>query len=165
MALLVIGMLCAGFYMTSAEKSLSIFKLYGTHKSVGITILALVALRLLWRWINVTPPLPDDMPLWQRWGAHLSHFGLYGLMFAMPLIGWMMSSAAGFTVSVFGLFELPNLIAPDKAAFDLLRDLHDLGAWALVSIISAHAIAALYHHFIHRDSVLLRMLPFGKVLP
>lgn len=161
MALLVIGLLCIGFYMTNAEKTLSVFKLYGLHKSIGVTVLALVVVRLLWRLINVTPPLPESMPSWQKLAAHLSHVALYGLMFAMPMIGWLMSSAAGFTISVFGLFSMPNLIAPDKEFFETLRFLHWLGAWSFVVVISTHVTAALYHHFFHRDTVLLRMLPLA----
>ena len=162
MALLIIGMLCVGFYMTSSEKTLSIIKLYATHKSIGMTILFLAVLRLLWRWMNPVPPLPDTMPKWQHRGAHLSHYALYFLMFAMPVVGWLMSSSVGFGVSVYGWFTLPPLISTHKEWTDSLRLLHWLGSWALAILIGLHALAALYHHFFQHDSVLRRMLPFGK---
>ncbi|MFO1243255.1 MAG: cytochrome b [Rickettsiales bacterium] len=162
-ALLVIGLLCVGFYMTGAERTLGILKLYGLHKSVGLVVLSAVILRILWRLINKVPPLPAGTPAWQRWGAHFSHYGLYALIFAQPVIGWMMSSAAGFTVSVFGLFAMPDLIGPDKDAFETLRFLHWLCAWALIVLISLHVLAALQHHFLHKDNVLLRMIPYGKL--
>lgn len=159
MALLIISMLCVGFYMDGMAMGPDKLQVYGLHKSAGIIVLALVALRLLWRLANPTPALPQDIPAWQRWGAHLSHFALYGLMFAMPLIGWLMSSAAGFPVSVFGLFSLPSLIDPSPDMVRLTKTLHFYGAWAFVGLISAHAAAALFHHFIRKDGVLRRMLP------
>ena len=160
MALMIIGMLCVGFYMDGLPMSPDKLRFYGLHKATGVLILALVSLRLLWRAANPVPALPSDMPVWQRWGAHLSHYGLYGLMFAMPLIGWTMSSAAGIPVSVFGWFSLPHLIGPSKELVDLTKALHFYGALALIALISAHAGAALYHHFIRKDTILKRMLPW-----
>lgn len=162
MAVMVIAMLCVGFYMIGMEKTPSIVKLYATHKSVGMLILFLAVLRLLWRWMNPVPPLPEHMPKWQRWGAHLSHYALYFLIFAMPVVGWLMSSSVGFGVSFFGWVTLPPLISTHKEWTDSLRLLHWLGSWALVILISLHALAAFYHHFFQHDPVLRRMVPFGK---
>lgn len=160
MALMVIGMLCVGFYMDSLSMSPEKLRFYGLHKATGITILSLVALRLLWRVANPTPALPSDIPAWQRWGAHCSHYGLYALMFAMPLIGWLMSSAAGIPVSVFGWFTLPHLVGVDKELVNLTKTLHYYGAVVLIALIAAHFCAALYHHFIRKDTILRRMLPW-----
>lgn len=159
MALMVIGLLGVGLYMTSAEKTPSVFKLYGLHKSMGAILLVLVCLRLLWRQLNTQPSLPETLPKFQRLAAHMAHYGLYFFMFAMPLSGWLMSSAAGFPVSVFGLFTLPNLVAPDNALRMFFGEAHELMAWALMALIVAHAGAALQHHFLLKDTVLRRMLP------
>lgn len=160
--LLIIGMLAVGLYMVGLPVSPDKFKLYGLHKSIGITVLALVALRLIWKWINESPLLPDALTLWEKRLAKLGHFALYILMFAMPLSGWAMSSAAGLPVSVFGLFTLPDLVAPDKTLKANLQQVHETLAWALMAMIGLHVLAALLHHFYYKDKVLLRMLPFAN---
>ena len=131
------------------------------HKSVGITILALALLRLLWRlWNRNSPPLPANLKTPARGLAHLTHYGLYLLLFAMPLTGWMMSSAKNYPVSWFGWFTLPNLVQPDEAVFAFMKSTHGALAFALTVITALHILAALYHHFMKKDDVLRRMLPF-----
>lgn len=130
------------------------------HKSVGLTILALAFLRLLWRWSNpVVPVLPSDMRAYERVLAHVTHWGLYLLLFALPLSGWMMSSAKNYPVSWFSLVQVPDLIAPDEGAFAVLRTLHGVLAKTLFVIAALHVLAALQHHFLKKDDVLRRMLP------
>ena len=129
------------------------------HKSFGITILALAVIRLLWRLINRPPPLPS-MPGWQRMAAHLSHAGLYALLFAMPLTGWLMSSAHNYPVSWFGLVQLPDLITPDRDLSHDLEDIHELLSNILLELAAVHVLAALKHQFVDRDGLLLRMLPW-----
>jgi cytochrome b561 len=136
------------------------FSWYGLHKSIGATLIAAVFLRFIWRQLNAVPPLPEAMKWHERMGAHLGHFGLYGLMLALPMSGWLMSSAAGFTVSVFGWFTLPDLIAADKALSKTLAQVHELLAFAIIGLAAIHAGAALIHHFIKKDTVLKRMLPW-----
>jgi cytochrome b561 len=131
------------------------------HKSVGITILGLAVLRLIWRMTNPTPALPSSTPPWQRLGARLSHAGLYALLFLQPLTGWLMSSAKNYPVSWFGLIGLPDLVAPSQDVFETMQDLHELGATLLAALAIVHAVAALKHHFIDRDDVLRRMLPWS----
>jgi cytochrome b561 len=131
----------------------------GTHKSVGITILVLAVLRLAWRLFNPVPRQPPGIPRWQELAAHVSHFLLYALLFIQPMLGWLMSSARAFSVSWFGLVQLPDLIEPNKAAFERLRDWHHFMAWTLATIAVIHLAAALKHHFFDRDDVLRRMLP------
>jgi cytochrome b561 len=128
------------------------------HKSFGITILALAAVRLAWRWIDRPPPLPA-MPGWQRWAAHASHYGLYVLLFALPLTGWLMSSAANRPVSWFGLVQLPDFVAPDKSLQEWMHDAHHFLIWALFAFVGLHVAGALKHQFIDRDGLLFRMLP------
>jgi cytochrome b561 len=131
----------------------------GTHKSIGITILMLAVLRLAWRLFNPVPLQPRGMPRWQELSAHVSHFLLYALLFITPVLGWLMSSARAFSVSWFGLVQLPDFIEPNKAAFERLRDWHEVMAWSLATIAVIHLAAALKHHFFDHDDVLRRMLP------
>ncbi|HTU64697.1 MAG TPA: cytochrome b [Steroidobacteraceae bacterium] len=133
------------------------------HKSLGITILFLAILRLVWRWANPVPSLDGLAKPWERLLAHLSHILLYGLIFALPLTGWMMSSARNFPVSWFKLVQLPDLVAPGQATFERMHDLHHLLFNVLVGVAVLHALGALKHHVIDRNEVLKRMLPFGGV--
>ena len=132
------------------------------HKSVGITILGLAVLRLVWRWMHPTPLLPDTLKPYERVLASLTHAGLYILLFAMPLSGWMMSSARGFPVSWFGFIQLPDPVAKNKAVYDAMVETHHTLAWVLYAIVTIHVLAALKHHFMLKDHVLKRMLPFTK---
>src|SRR5580700_2632627 len=125
------------------------------HKSVGMTILMLAVLRLLWRLRHRAPPLPPGMTRFERMAARGTHAAFYVLLFAMPLTGWMMSSAKNYSVSWFGLFTWPNLIGKNERAFELLRTTHDTLAVALFVISVVHILAALKHHFWNRDNVLL----------
>lgn len=136
--------------------------MYARHKSVGITILGLAVLRLLWRWANPTPDLPSTLRPYERALATLTHVGLYVLLFAMPLTGWMMTSARGFPVSWFGFLQLPDFVPKNDALYNAMKETHDTLALALYAIVFLHVAAALKHHFILRDDVLRRMLPFTR---
>ncbi len=159
MAILIIGMLALGLYMSDLPKGLLKLKYYGWHKEIGLTILGLVTLRVVWWIYNVRPILSDTMPAWQRFAARTVHFALYICMFAMPLTGWLMSSAAGVSVSFFGLFVMPDLISPDVSARILFKILHQWIAYGFIAAICGHTLAALHHHFIVKDDILKRMLP------
>lgn len=155
--------LCAaGFGLVLDDMPLSPRKLHwiAYHKWAGITIFILVALRLLWRLYKPAPPLPPEMPAWQRVAAHVSHFLLYALMLATPIVGWLQSSAEGITVTWFNLVTLPSPLTKDKEFADLLMDAHSALAFSILGLVALHAAAAIKHHFIDRDSVLVRMLPF-----
>lgn len=138
------------------------FATLARHKSIGITIFALALLRLLWRWMNPTPDLPTTLKPYQRWLAHLTHYGLYVLLFAQPISGWIMSSAANFPVSYWGLFTLPDLVQPDKHFAKVMEEVHHWLFRGIVTLALIHIFAALYHHFRLKDDVLRRMLPFGQ---
>ena len=133
------------------------------HKSFGITILMLAAIRLIWRLLNPTPDLTTETKPWERVLAKLSHLLLYALIFAMPLTGWMMSSARNFPVSWFKLFQLPDLVAPGEQTFHQMLDLHHLLFKVLVGVALLHIAGALKHHFYDKNDVLKRMLPFSDV--
>ena len=132
------------------------------HKSVGITIFMLAVVRLLWRWSNPTPVLPPTLKPYEQQLARFTHAALYALLLLMPLTGWIMSSARSFPVSWFGLFQLPDLVAPNRTLYDAMLQTHAALAWALAAIATLHLLAALKHHFILKDDVLRRMLPFGR---
>ena len=136
--------------------------LLARHKSFGMTILMLAVLRLAWRLFNPPPALPPGMSRFEKFAAHATHTAFYVLLFAMPLTGWLMSSAKAYSVSWFGVFTWPNLIGKDEAAFDALRTTHQLLGTVLLAIAVLHVLAALKHHFWSKDDVLTRMLPFTK---
>jgi cytochrome b561 len=133
------------------------------HKSVGITILMLAIVRLLWRLGNPAPPLPLDLKPYERFLAHFTHVALYVLIFAMPISGWIMTSARGFPASWFNLFQLPDLVAKNRPLYEAMVETHEALAWILGAVAILHAAAALRHHYILKDNVLRRMLPFTKI--
>ena len=144
-------------------KGLAKLEALALHKSFGMTILMLAVLRLAWRLMNPTPELTTETKPWERVLAKISHLLLYALIFAMPLTGWMMSSAKNYPVSWFKLFQFPDLVAPAEQTFHQMHDLHHLLFNVLVGVAVLHAVGALKHHFIDRNDVLKRMLPFGGV--
>ncbi len=154
---LIVATFPLGLYMSDMALSPRKLQLYSYHKWTGIVILLLAILRLLWRAAHRPPALPADMPHLQVSGAHATHFALYGLMLAVPLSGWLMSSALGFQVVLFGVLPLPDLIAANKATGHSLRSLHEWLNYSLLVLVMLHVGAALYHQFILRDGILRRM--------
>lgn len=161
MAALILAQIALGVMAASWRLSPTKLNLFFWHKSTGMLILALVALRLAWRLANRAPALPDDMPAWERAAAHASHALLYVLMIALPLTGWIVNSASNIPFRIFWLVPLPAIVAPDKAVADLAALVHGGLVALLALVLVAHIGAALRHHFIKRNGVLLRMLP-GK---
>ena len=159
MALLLFGLLALGFYMQDLPLSPQKLQLYSWHKWVGVTAFLLALVRLAWRAAHRPPPLPEHMPKAMRLAAHAGHALLYGLMIAIPLSGWLMSSAKGFQTVWFGVLPIPDLLNKNQALGDLLQTVH-LGLNLLfVAVLIGHIGAALKHHFIDGDDVLTRMLP------
>lgn len=156
MAILLIALLGLGLYMVGLPISLEKLKLYGWHKEYGILAFFLVLLRIIWRGVNITPHL--SLPLLEKIAARTVHWAFYGFMFAMPITGWLITSAAGLPVSVFGWFVLPNLIAPNSDWLKLFEEIHKWLGYGLIATIILHASAALKHHFINKDDILRRML-------
>jgi cytochrome b561 len=159
--LAVVGMIALGWTMVGMSLSPTKLQYYSWHKWLGMTVLIATLLRLIWRWLHPPPPLPAAMPGWERLAAHASHYGLYLLLIAMPLTGWMMSSAGGFPVMLYGVIPLPDLVGRDKALETTLKSAHHWESIALIALVSVHALAALKHHIRDKDDVLRRMLPFG----
>ncbi len=163
LALVIIGLFGVGVYMTDLPFSPWRLKLYNWHKWAGVSLLVVSALRLAWRLTHQPPELPDAitraMPAWQTRAHHATHHLMYVLFFAVPLLGWAYSSAAGFPIVWFGQIALPDLLAANKEMAELIKPLHKLSALALMGLAALHIGAALKHQWIDRDGLLLRMLP------
>jgi cytochrome b561 len=159
-AIALTGSFGLGLYMHELPLSPQKLKLYSWHKWAGVTIFLFVILRLVWRLGHRPPALPVLMPAWQRLAAEATHVLLYLLMFAVPLSGWLMSSAKGFQTVWFGVLPLPDLLNKDTELGDLLQQVHMILNFSMAALVLAHLGAALKHHFLERDDVLTRMLPF-----
>jgi len=150
-----------GLVMGDMRNSPTKIEIYALHKSLGLTILALATLRLLWRLYAGAPRPVPGTPRWQDRVASVTHWLLYGLLFAIPLSGWTFNSAAGYPLQWFKLFNLPSLVTRDADLRQLAGNVHELLFWTLVGLALLHAAAALYHHIFQRDDTLARMLPRG----
>jgi cytochrome b561 len=127
------------------------------HKQLGLAALALAGLRLAWRVLQPLPALAASLSLRQQVAARFVHLCFYALMFALPVSGWMMSSAAGFPMSFLGLVALPDLVRANEPLFRELALVHRWLAGALAALVALHAAAALRHHFVLGDDTLARM--------
>lgn len=157
--LFVLGLAVVGLVMTELPTSPFKVQVYALHKSFGLTVLGLTALRLLWRLYAGAPAPVAGTPRWQDAVAKLTHGAMYALLVAIPLSGWMFNSAAGFPLRWFGLFSLPRLSGYDPALKSLARETHETLFWVLATLVFVHAAAALYHHYRRHDRTLVRMLP------
>jgi len=155
-ATLMIGLLILGLYMVALPISLEKLKLYGWHKEYGFLVLALAIVRILWRLTNTTPAL--SIPPLEEFAARSVHWIFYIFMFALPITGWLITSAAGLPASFFGLVTLPNLVSPNEELRQLFQEIHEWLGYALIAVIALHAAAAFKHHFINKDDILRRMI-------
>jgi len=141
------------------------FQLFQLHKSIGITVLFAVILRIIWRLTHAAPALPATMPRIERKAAHAGHIALYALMLGLPLLGWGVVSASAFSIPtvLFGeipwpdLPVLPNMDHKDVAE-GILTALHKYGAWLMIALLAAHIGAVLRHRFVLHDGVAGRMI-------
>lgn len=158
-AVLVLGMAILGLFMTELPNNPTKVKVYALHKSIGLSVLALVGARLLWRLFHRPPAPVPGMPRWQHVAAVGTHWAMYALLFAIPVSGWAYNSAANFPLQWFGLFNLPGLVAADLDAKPFWKAVHWWSFCALAALVAVHAAAALKHHYLDRDATLERMLP------
>ncbi|HKY92393.1 MAG TPA: cytochrome b [Nevskiaceae bacterium] len=161
-AILVVSGWCLGVYMDGLKLSPEKLRIVSYHKWIGITVLGLACLRAAWRVTHAPPPPNPAHPAWQRRAAAFVHHALYVLMFAVPLAGWLFSSAAGYPVKYLGVIPLPDLVAKDKALAGVLQQVHVILAFVLSGVVAIHVGAALQHFWFHRDDTLSRMLPFVR---
>ncbi len=159
MALLIIVALAIGLVMTEMDKSSTKWLLYSIHKSLGISILILVILRFGWRLVGVIPQLPQQLPFFAKIAAKIGHYLMYVMMFAIPITGWVMSSAGGHAVKLWGL-ELPAIVEENEWLGEIAGELHEFGGWALIWLVGLHMLAAIWHQYINKDGMLHRMLPW-----
>ncbi|MFM9914158.1 MAG: cytochrome b, partial [Rhizobacter sp.] len=156
LALAILGSFGLGLYMADLPLTPQRVKLFNWHKWAGVTILALSAFRLLWR-LSHRPPPDVPMPAWQQRASHLAHRALYVLFFAVPLVGWAYSSAAGFPVVWFGVLPLPDFVPVDKALAEAIKPWHERSALLMAALVLLHVGGALKHQFIDRDGLIGRM--------
>jgi cytochrome b561 len=157
-ALLVLTMIPLGVVIANEWGGPAQNALYDLHRSIGVTIIPLVILRILYRWTYPPLPLPADIPAMQRLTAYANHWGLYALLIVQPFTGWIATSAYRAPIVVFGLFELPPIWPENRAFSEQLFYIHTLLGLAIACLVAVHIGAALHHHFVRRDRVLLRMI-------
>jgi cytochrome b561 len=157
-AVLVLIMIPAGITMANMEAGPVKDFLYHVHRSIGALLLPIVVVRLVYRLMHPVPPLPADMPVIQQWAARANHWGLYALLIVQPLIGWIATSAYRAPVLFFWLFELPPIWPEDRAFSEQALAVHRYIGITIALLVCLHIAAALYHHFIRRDNILLRMI-------
>ena len=156
-ALLILGLLGVGFFMDEIATPPFKNQLYGWHKSLGITVLCLAILRIIWRQIKHTPQPLSHHKQWEKILSKTIHTVLYVAMIAMPLSGWVMSSAGGHTVSFFGLFDLPGIVSEDRELGRLANQIHGYIAYTIIGCVGLHIVGALKHHIFDKDATLSRM--------
>ncbi|MFN7553374.1 MAG: cytochrome b [Pseudomonadota bacterium] len=164
-ALGVIGLLAVGWWMQDLPNGPRKIDIYKLHKSIGLTVLALMSLRIALRLVDRRRPAAPAMPAWQRRAARASHGLMYLLLLAMPLSGWLYNSASNFPLKWFDLFRVPALSGRDETLKAISGAVHEYAAIALAAIVALHVAAALKHHFGDRDGVLRAMLPFASARP
>jgi cytochrome b561 len=159
----LVGIFAVGLYMADLPFSPQRLKLFNWHKWAGISILALSALRLLWRLTHRPPALPQHiqsrLPAWQSMALGATHLGLYALFFVVPLLGWAYSSAAGFPIVLFGQLPLPDLVDASKELAEQIKPWHQISAYALALLVALHVAAAIKHQWLDKDGLMLRMMP------
>ena len=159
---LVFWLFYLGWTMVELPLGPQKFQDYALHKSLGLTVLMLVALRLVWRRLNTVPPLPLGMQRHETILAKATHHGIYVLLVLIPLTGWLYSSATASPANYFGFFAVPDLIPGNETAGKVLKIVHEWAGKLLAVFIVLHIAGALKHHFVNRDTVLVRMLRPAK---
>jgi cytochrome b561 len=160
---LVLGLLAAQFAiawtMPEVHRGTRPDGLIAWHLSLGTLIMLLIVIRVLWRLTHPAPPLPTQLPQWQQTLARLTHFLLYAILLVLPLLGWGNASSRGWDVRLFGIVPLPRLFAQGSHFGHELGDIHTVASYVLLGLVGLHSAAALYHHFVAKNRVLIGMLP------
>jgi cytochrome b561 len=151
---IAIGIVAFELLERSAQRS----ALIGVHKALGVTLLALVLVRIVWRALDRPPALPATMCEAERRGARAGHALLYLLMLAVPVLGWISSDLGGRAIDVFGMFSIPSVLGEHEELHEAFETGHQVAAWSLLGMIALHVAGALYNHLFRTDGVLRRML-------
>ena len=157
MAIAIIAMFALGLWMRELDYYSPYYQIApNLHKSFGIVLFGILALRFVWRLFNPEPNAADLTPL-ERRASKIVHWGFYPLLFALMIAGYFISTLDGRAISVFGLFDVPSIVTR-KGMESIAGQVHYYLAFVTIGIASFHALAALYHHFRKRDGILMRML-------
>ncbi len=158
-ALAVLGLFAQGLWMDDLTGDARLYQIW-LHAAVGITLLAVAGAGFAWWLISVVPAPPPGTPAWQRSSAQIAHWALYALILGAILTGWLLAGTlrAPIDVELFGLFPVPRLLEAGGPYHGALEEAHEIFSYLLVALAGAHAAAALYHHFVLRDPVLMRMI-------
>lgn len=162
---LILGLVAVGFLMQELPNTPLKRDVYLMHKSFGLTVLFLTALRLGWRLLQPAPALPAGTVRWQRWAAHAGHGALYALLVAIPASGWTYNRASNFSTDWFGLTLMGRAGAVDAELKAIAGAVHEWSVYALLALLVVHAGAAFHHHYQLKDAVLRRMAPWLKPAP
>jgi cytochrome b561 len=157
-AAIVIGMIPVGVYMANASPGPTQDLLFHLHRSFGVVLLPIVIVRLIYRLAHPPPPLPQDIPTIQRGAAHAVHWALYALLIVQPIVGWIATSAYRAPILVFWAFELPPIWPVDRAFSERMFLVHRVFGFVIAILALMHIAAALYHHFVRKDALLMRMV-------
>ena len=160
LTVLLIVLQCAvGWIMPDVDELSTPEGLVSWHLSIGVLIAALVVVRMIWRFINQPPQALTQLPSVLQRAAGLMHWSLYLLLLIVPVLGWINAVERGWSVTFFGLYQLPDILPQESPLWTDIGDLHIASMWVLVVLIGLHALAALYHHVVLKDDTLKRMLP------
>jgi cytochrome b561 len=158
-AVAVAGLFVLGFWMVELTYYDSWYsRAPDIHRSIGVLLFVTVLFRVVWRWINLSPRAPVNHTRWEVWSARAVHMLLYVLMFVAMASGYLISTADGSAISVFGWFDVPSVTGRMKGLEETAGEVHYWSTWGLVALAGLHGLAALKHHFWDRDQTLLRML-------
>lgn len=161
-ALAVLGLIGLGLWMVDLPIGLTKLYAFAWHKWIGLTVLLLTLLRWAWRALHPPPELPKSVTPWERALAPWAHILLLVLLLALPISGWLMSSAGGVKVIWFGTLPMPDLVSRDPDLFATLRTLHHWLAWTLMGVLVLHLGAVVRHDMLRRDGIFRRMSPFTR---
>ena len=162
-ALGIFGMVPVGFLMHDIADKAMKGQVYNMHKLTGLTILTLMGFRVMWAIVNPKPVLPANTAAWERFTEKMVHGLLYLMLIIMPISGWIMSTASGHSPHLGDLIlHLPG-IDKYKPTAEIAAGIHKTTALILIGFVSLHILAAFKHHFVDRDNVLRRMLPFKRL--
>jgi len=156
-AALILGLIVLGFYMDSMERSPFKFELYGYHKALGILVLVMAVMRIIWKHVSERPSPLSHHKNWEKCLSKTIHIVLYLAMIAMPLSGWVMSSAGGYGVSFFGLFDVPAIVDKNKELGRIAYQIHGVLPYIVMGCVGLHILGALKHHVLDQDETLRRM--------
>jgi cytochrome b561 len=162
MAAGILGVGALGLWMDGMKPSMAKINMFALHKSIGLTLLALLLLRMLWRAID-RGPREVPAPRWQQRAARAVHVILYVLIAALPLSGWLFNSLRGYPLQWFKLFNLPSLAGKDMTWAPFIKDVHEYLFWMLLMVLVVHVGAAVKHHWVDHDDVLRRMWPLARL--